>query len=136
MTPSLPDIWTAAAVLLGFELTAFSWRVARESQVGDGGDVTWLPWCDRILLLALVATGNIFVIPVFVGDAGLVAEWLLALAALLLVGYPFALAGHYEMYAVGKRSMTHFPHQERMAIGLVVAVVLVYALTSQVNADD
>ena len=38
----LPHIWTATAVLLGFQITAFTWRINREVAMGDKGYITWL----------------------------------------------------------------------------------------------
>jgi hypothetical protein len=49
----------------------------------------------------------------------------LGFSVLLLTGYPFALAGHYDMFRPGPRSMAYFPWQER-----VVMVVLVIAATA------
>ena len=93
MDPTLSDFRTAAAVLLGFQLAAFSWRIAREVRMGDRDDTMWLPWCDRVLLVAILLTGSVLV------PTPLPIEMIRSCfgAAVILVStYPIGLAAHYE----------------------------------------
>jgi hypothetical protein len=77
-----------------------------------------------MLSLSVTLIG-VFVLPVLDLIGLPTASKLFGLAALLLAGYAFALAGHYEMYNPNSgRSMTYFPFQERIAvIGIALAVV-------------
>ena len=55
------------------------------------------------------------------------AERALGLAVLLLVGYAFALAGHYEMFNPRtSRSFRAFPFQEKVAVFSVVLLSAIY----------
>jgi hypothetical protein len=92
-------LWVAAGVLIGLQTTAFSARATREIRVGDRGDLTWLPPADMLNLASLVVTAvGVFVLPVLrIGSSALPRE-ALGLGVVLAVGYPFGLAGHYDMY--------------------------------------
>ncbi|MGH7410020.1 MAG: hypothetical protein ACREJ6_03010, partial [Candidatus Methylomirabilis sp.] len=60
------DLWTAGGILLGFQITAFSWRVAEESKVAAKDGIVWLPPADYLNLLAMLVTViGVFVAPVF-----------------------------------------------------------------------
>lgn len=58
------------------------------------------------------------------------ASRLFGLSVLLLLGYAFALAGHYEMYRAGARTMCYFPTQERVVVALVAAAALIYIVAA------
>jgi hypothetical protein len=90
-------VWTAAGVVVAFSVTAFIFRIGREAQLRSEGLRYWLPPADFVLLGSLVvALVGVFVLPVL--GAGLAfARYALGWAFLLLAGYPFALAGHYEI---------------------------------------
>jgi len=124
----LKDLWTAGGVLLGFQVTSFSWRISEEAKVGDKGDYTWIPPADILNLIAmLVATLGIFVLPVvgLVDVAFVKASF--ALSTLLFVGHSFAIAGHYELFNPRtRRSFKYFPLQEKCVVLIVALVVIVY----------
>jgi hypothetical protein len=125
MPVDLGTLWTAGGVLAGLQITAFTLRITREIAVGREGDITWLPLADVLNLLSLLVTMlGVFVAPIV--DIGGVALPMKAFGAsvILLVGYPFALAGHYDMYNFRTtRTMAYCPIQERVVLA-VVAVVL------------
>jgi hypothetical protein len=116
MNFQISDIWTAAGVLLGFQVTSFAWRFTREAEVGETGDLTWLPLADILNLASMtVLMAGVFVLPIL----GLVnfdfGIHSFGLALLLFAGHPFALAGHYDMYnRKTPRSYHYFPVQERV----------------------
>jgi hypothetical protein len=99
VTIDLGSLWAAAGVLLGLQLAAFTLRVSREIAVGGTGDSTWLPLADGVNVVSLVVTSfGVFVAPVLhLGGSGL-PTMAFGLGVLLLAGYPFALAGHYDMF--------------------------------------
>jgi hypothetical protein len=126
LTPE--QIWTAAGVLLGFQVTSFTWRVSREVEVGKSGDLTWLPVADALNLASMLTTVvGVFVFPILdLADINF-SKNAFGLAALLFIGYPFALAGHYEMYNKNtERSYTYFPLQERIVLLIVSVSVIAY----------
>lgn len=118
------DLSTAGGVLLGFQVTAFAWRVAHEAQVADEGKLSWIPPADYLNLLAMVVTAlSVFVLPAVGTIAVESVARLLGFGALIFVGHSFALAGHYELFNPRtKRSYAYFPLQERIVL-LVVAVI-------------
>lgn len=128
MSIELTDIWTAAGVLIGFQITSFVWRISREVEVAKKGDLTWLPPADILNLISMaVAMVGVFVFPIL----GLVdlnfIRFSFGLAVLLFIGYPFALAGHYDMYnnKTG-RSMSYFPFQEKVVVAIMTILVIIY----------
>ena len=132
MDIQLADIWIAAGVLIGFQVTSFIWRISREVEVGKTRDITWLPPADVLNLLSMViAMVGVFVLPIL----GLVdlsfIKLSFGLAVLLFVSYPFALAGHYDMYNnKTSRSFLYFPAQEKVVVEIKAILVILYLLFS------
>jgi len=130
MNLKLADIWIAAGILMGFQIASFSWRVMREATVGDKQQPTWLPpadWVNLVSMLTLVI--GVFIMPIVHSvDLNLVKH-VFGLALILFAGYPFALAGHYDMYNhKTARGFEYFTLQEKLAIVVIVAVVIVYVV--------
>jgi drug/metabolite transporter (DMT)-like permease len=128
--PTLPDIWTAAGVVLGFQVTAFLWRIANEvtyARETKNRGVTWLPPADLVNLIAMaVMVLGVFLAPLVIGPSVSPQKWF-GLALILFVGHCFALAGHYDLYnPKTKRSMLYFPLQEQVAIGATLVVCIAY----------
>lgn len=128
MEMQLRDIWIVAGVLMGFQVTSFAWRISREVKVAEEGDLTWLPPADLMYLVSMVVVMvGVFVLPTL-GLVGInFAKHSFALALLLFVGYPFALAGHYDMYnCKTSRSYLYFPFQEKVVVTIVIILVVAY----------
>lgn len=128
MDVQFADIWTAAGVLIGFQVTSFVWRISREVEVGKKGDITWLPPADILNLLSMVVTMvGVFILPILdLADLNFM-KLSFGLAVLLLVSYPFALAGHYDMYnSKTPRSFLYFPQQEKVVVAIATILVIAY----------
>ncbi len=104
----LKDLWTVAAVLMGFQLAAFTWRLTRELSEHDlrtqyhvepeQNVNRWFPPADYLNLLSLmIVVGGVFLVPTLGLGSPRFAEGALALSAILFVGYPFAVLGHYNL---------------------------------------
>ena len=52
--PDLKDLWTPTGLLLGFQVTLFKWRLEREAEVGDKGDIPWLVPADYVSILGML----------------------------------------------------------------------------------
>ena len=128
VTPDLKELLTPGGVLLGFEVTAFSWRISREMQVAKEGDIVWLAPADYLNLLAmLVTSGGVFVLPALGFENTAIFRILFGLAAILFICHAFALAGHYELYGRGhKHKPVFFPRQEKLAMVLAILVSVLY----------
>ncbi len=128
MEIDLSQIWTAAGILVGFQVTSFAWRIAQEAQIADKGDLTWIPPADYLNLLSMVATVlGVFVAPVLgFADTAKAQMWF-GLGAILFVGHSFALAGHYELFnPKTKRSYEYFPLQEKVVFFSVAILSIAY----------
>jgi hypothetical protein len=128
MNLQLSDLWTAAGVLLGFQVTAFAWRISHEADVADRGDVSWIPLADFLNLIAMVVTAvGCFVLPGSSLVSIQVASKLLGLSTILFVGHSFSLAAHYELFNPRtKRTYRYFPPQERVAVFSVSVAAVMY----------
>lgn len=137
MTIGLPslaefkDLWGVAIFLLGFQMAAFSWRLTREIEVGNRGERTWMPPAEILNLASLACNGiGVFVLPL-TSLSFATAEFAVTsfgLSMILFAGYPFALAGHYDLLTRGGRTMAYFTKQERIAILVVVVVSVLFLL--------
>ena len=128
MTVDLGTVWAAAGVLAGLQITAFTLRITREVTVGGRGDKTWLPLADVLNLLSLLITMlGVFVAPIVAVGGSTFPVKAFGASVILLAGYPFALAGHYDMYNIRtSRSMVYCPPQERAVLVIVIAVLGAY----------
>jgi hypothetical protein len=86
---------------LGFQLTAFAWRVQRELNLRT--PVKWVPPADLLNLVSLgVIVVGVFALPTLRLPANdTFARDAFVLGLLLFAGYPFALAGHYRLFRTG-----------------------------------
>jgi hypothetical protein len=93
----IKDVWTAAAVLIGFQVTGFLWRLQREMEMAKRRKTNWFPPADYLNLFSLLATVLVFVLPITSLASSRAAATLLGLSVILFGGYPFALVGHYGL---------------------------------------
>ena len=129
-------LWRAAAVLIGFQFTAFGLRLQREMSMAKAKDEEnkengriWLPPAEYLNLTSLLCTASVFVLPLLRFAAIDRAQHLFGLAIILLAGYPFALAGHYGILLNSGRNGTPgiYAHpQELTVIGSTVLVAVLY----------
>ena len=116
-------------MLLGFQVASIAWRVSREVDVANQGDITWLPPADIINLISMLANIiGVFLLPILgITDPGLAKYWL-GFSVLLYVGYPFALFGHYDMYVPGPRSYKYATFQEKIVVLLISLACVAYVI--------
>lgn len=128
----LTDIWIPAGLILGFQVTLFAWRLQEEARVGTKGSVPWLTPADYLNLLGmLVFVLGVYLLPLTgLLNAGQAAVFC-GLGVLMFVGHIFAIAGHYQLFNRSRtRTFAWFPVQERIAISITVALVIVYLCLS------
>lgn len=94
---------TIGAVIVGFGIAAFAFRIQRELQQGEAGYVSWIPWADRLLIgvVTVVLLLVLFPIALAGGDSRLWAAGRFPAAVcsgsvVALVGYIPALLAHYR----------------------------------------
>jgi hypothetical protein len=123
-----------AALAICVESAILAWRTfgkqKRRAILRDS--VRALAPADKLIVAALLVTVlGVYVLPeVEIGLSAFdIARVALGFAILLSVGYPFALAGHYEWYVPRSwRSNRPLPRQEKIAIALILMVALLYLL--------
>jgi hypothetical protein len=137
----LKDLWTVAAVLMGFQLTAFTWRLTRELSeqelraqyhIEPEKNVNrWFPPADYLNLISLmIAVGGVFLVPSLGFGSARFAEGALGLSAILFVGYPFAVLGHYNLlFSKGTTPPGKFSTvREILVVVATVLAAILYAL--------
>jgi hypothetical protein len=125
----LSALWSAAGVIAGFQVAAFTWRITREIRMADLDEVAWLPLADILNLFSLALT----LLGVFAATAvGLIgvepARLIFGWAVVLLACWPIAVAGHYELLSrrPRRRPAPYSTSQERVAVGTALLLSLVY----------
>ena len=107
MIPSveLPDLWTAAAVVAGFQMASFSWRLKREIDMEMANQETWLTLADLMNGISfLLLVGGVFAAPIL-GDLSVdTAARIFGLALAGFAASPFILAGHYNLYCSWRKT--------------------------------
>jgi hypothetical protein len=104
LAPVVDDGVLAAigAAIVGFGIVAFVFRVQRELQVAEEGQVSWLPWADRLLIGVVVVALLLVLFPIALAGpvSGFWGRRLPAAAcsaaAVALSGYIPALLAHYR----------------------------------------
>lgn len=99
-------IVTVASLIGSFGAAVLVFRVQREASMDSGGEITWIPWADRLLLTAVLSSLLLGVFPVLSGLGGEVVLRLAtastSAAVWLLAGYVLAILGHYRLI-LGRR---------------------------------
>ena len=130
ITIPLEVMWIAAGVLFGFQVTSFAWRVNREITMASIDQPTWLPPADIMNLLSMVVlVVGVFIHPALGYESPEFRNYAFGLAMVLFVGYPFALAGHYELYIPNIRDQSlYFPRQEKIVISIIALLAITYII--------
>jgi hypothetical protein len=103
LTPG--DLIAVAAIIFGFGITVFTFRIQREVTVGDKGWPKWLPLADRLIVVSVGLVFCFAVIPLLAFElsrstVGLASAACIA-ALVLQVGYVPAIMAHYRI-EIGK----------------------------------
>jgi hypothetical protein len=132
MEIGLADIWIAAGVIFGFQITWFSWRISREIEMGKRNEITWLPVADWINLTSMLITViGVFILPILGIKELYIIKRIFGYALLLIVGHAFALAGHYQLFRQGvKKRQPYLPRQERIVILIIGILSISYLALS------
>ena len=95
----LSQLWTAAAVLAGFQVTALTWRLNREVAMESKSERTWVTLPDGFVASSfLIVVVGVFAAPLSGAANTDMAARLFGVAMLVFGAYPFVLAGHYNLY--------------------------------------
>lgn len=104
------DLISGIGVLLGFQITAFSWRISRELSFRDKYDADELKKKGEVkivtngiapsdwLSVASILLNVIAVLVMLLGGDARISLGLFGSGLVLFAAYPFALLGHYRMF--------------------------------------
>lgn len=128
----LKDLWTPTGLLLGFQVTLFKWRLEREAEVGDKGDIPWLVPADYLSILGmLVFVFGTILLPLLGFGSINFARTSFGLGSLLFVGQALGLAGHYQLFNRTRvREFLWFPVQEKLVVFSTLIISALYLLFS------
>lgn len=131
MEIELSDIWTVAGFLIALQTAAFTWRVSREITIADRNDINWLPPADIMNLISMLVTFiGVFALPISGIENPNIPRLALGLSIILFAGYPFALAGHYDLYTKGRRKPAYVTQQEKLAILVTIIAAFMFLVFS------
>jgi hypothetical protein len=129
--PDIPleYLWTATGLIAGFQLTTFTMRITRAMDLGGQRMTARLPPADLVNLVswAIILLG-VFAAPISGLYSEVIAAKVLGFSLTLLACYPFALAGHYELFNYRQRSFETFPFQEKVGIAVTGILGVIYIL--------
>jgi hypothetical protein len=128
----LKDLWTPTGLLLGFQVTLFKWRLEREAEVGDKGDIPWLVPADYVSIVGmLVFVFGTVLLPLSGVISTGFARIAFGLGTLLFLGQALGLAGHYQLFnRSAGRKFVWFPSQEKTVVFLTGLASVLYVYMS------
>lgn len=122
----LSQIWTISAILAGFQVTAFTWRIQREIDMSARQEITWVTLPDGIVALSfLILVGGVFVAPLSDSVSTSTAAKLMGTSLMIYAAYPFVLAGHYNLYCPWKPCKPRPRITTQEAVVTLISVILV-----------
>ena len=132
----ITEVWAAAALVIGFQLLAFSWRLDRELKLMDLykekqiDEPNWFPLGDYLNLLSmLVLISKVFI---YYADPKAAASGL-TLSLILLAGYPFTIIGHYWLFTnPAPKDRPYCTWQEALCIIVTLVFATWFAVSRKV----
>jgi len=146
MSIDVSGLIPAVSIVGSLAAAAVVFRVKRELDMQKKGEITWLPWCDVLLLSAVTLILLVVVVPVTTGlvahlPVRAVAVAAAAAATVLAAAYPYALLAHYRLLLGRGRTdpRTNPEPGERLFVWLGVALAtatFIFALACRLYAPD
>ena len=125
---ALESLWGPTGVILGFQMTIFSWRLLEERKVGYRGKTPWLTPSDYLNLSGmLILVFGIYLLPILDIINLKISKILFGLGVFIFIGQALGTAAHYQLFNITKhRKFDWFPKQEKVVISLVVLIAIAY----------
>ena len=123
----LSHIWAAAAVLAGFQITAFTWRINREIDMEAEYEPTWLTLSDLFVAASfLVVVIFVFAAPLKETVSTETAARFLGVSLFIFATHLFVKAGHYNLYCSwGKKSPRDRLTKQECAAAVASAILVI-----------
>jgi hypothetical protein len=129
------QIWTPTGIILGFQMTLFSWRLSEEAKVGDAGDIPWLIPSDYVNILGmLVLVIGVYLLPIMnLVDIGF-CKISFGFGAFLFIGQALGTAAHYQLFNISKkRVFVWFPKQEKIVLSCFTILSVIFLIISSIK---
>jgi hypothetical protein len=122
------DLWTPTGIILGFQMTLFSWRLSEERKVGYKGDIPWLTPSDYMNVLGmLVLLFGVYLMPILDFIDIKLSKVFFGLGLFLFIGQALGTAAHYQLFnRTNKRVFVWFPTQEKVVLILFAIFAIAY----------
>jgi len=133
------SLTNSASIIAGFASAVLVFRLQREIQMRDRGEITWIARADWLLIVSALASLLLvilpFSLPLLPSRSALpLAQSALSLSVVFLSGYLFAILAHYRLILRGsRRGPRENPEPAERAIvwitvsiGLIVFVISMY----------
>ena len=122
----LSDLWTAAAVLIGFQIAAFTWRINREIEMEGEDETTWVTLADGLVGVSfLVVVIGVFAAPLKGLISAETAAKLLGVGLFIFAAHAFVLIGHYNLYCSWDKTSTRGRVTKQEWVAFIVTAILV-----------
>jgi hypothetical protein len=124
---------TIASVIAGFGGAMLLFRLQRELEMQRETEVQWIPWADRLLILATLIALLLVLLPLVAttNRPGLLAHLPAAgcaAALILMAGYILAVLAHYRLFlGAGRRGPRTNPEPAERAVVLATGLVALLA---------
>jgi hypothetical protein len=121
---------TIASTISGFGGAMLVFRIQRELQMHDVDEITWIPWSDRLLVLAIEVSLLFVLVPLLIVPR--TSRWTLlapaacSAACVLVAGFILSILAYYRLIFGRKRSGPRTnPEPAERAIVLLTAATAV-----------
>jgi hypothetical protein len=106
MIADIGSLVTIASIISGFGIAMLYFRIQRELQMHDQMELNWIPWADRLLIVATLVSLLFVLLPVVLFDKKweIISKIIIGSSAssiIMVVGYIFAILAHYR-FLLGK----------------------------------
>jgi len=106
--PDAATLTTVATIVSGFGIAMLFFRIQRELQMHEQLEPKWIPWADRLLIVATLISLLLVIFPLVAFSATSIVVLRLASAAcaaasLMVAGYVFGILAHYRLLFGGHR---------------------------------
>jgi hypothetical protein len=102
------DLLVVASIVAGFGVAIFAFRLSREVEMERQGELTWIPWADRLIIGATLISLLTVIAPIIVlGSANpralCVARASILMSLILVAGYIPSILAHYRLLCGRRR---------------------------------
>jgi hypothetical protein len=130
-----PTVWpdtgtlsTVASIIAAFGVAMLFYRIQRELQMQEAGELNWIPWADWLLLGASLCALLLVLLPLVAAHP---TSWVhrslpapaCATSIVLLAAYPVAILAHYQFIFAHGRTMPRINPEPSEKVVVIVAIL-------------